>query len=63
MFFTRAKFEKAVEKEVQRRMDDYLHTRWLEDRLEKLQDRVTYLEIKSYNAPEVPVECNCCEPK
>ena len=63
MFFTRTQFEKAVEKETQRRMDEWYHTRWMEDRLDKLQDRVVDLEIKLMNAPEVPVECNCCEPK
>lgn len=58
MFYTQRQFEKAVEKEVQRRVDEFYHNQWVTDRLDKLQDRVTELEIKSYDVNKgcVPVE-------
>lgn len=52
MFFTKKQFDMAVEKEVQRRMDQLYHDQWMEHRVEKLEEK---LEAQVTCSPCVPV--------
>ena len=52
-------FEDRVEKEVSRRMDEWYHRRWVEERFDDLTGRINILERKILEGSEVPVECNC----
>ena len=51
MFFTKKQFDMAVEKEVQRRMDQFYHDQWMEHRVAKLEEKL-----------EAQVTCSTCTP-
>lgn len=53
MFFTKKQFDTAVEKEVQRRMDQFYHDQWMEHRVEKLEEK---LESQVTCTPVHPTE-------
>ena len=71
-------FDRAVDKEVQRRMDEFYHRHWLEERLDDLRNRIDKLEAKVFIEPKLlgkqdnvvytESDCNCecpctCEPE
>ena len=51
MFFTKKQFDMAVDKEVQRRMDQFYHDHWMEQRVAELEKKL-----------EAQVTCGTCTP-